>query len=161
VGPNVTLTKELQMAESEAERRWSVKVLRHLGNNTFRVTWASGKESTEPLEFLDNIDNRVLERVKDITPYPVIVSCAFVKKVSHDSFKVWTGKRMTISDLRAYQFPLFESKIGNINHFHKAPLVGRSPTEHLERTPPSAASLESVSGGCFQESELAECFYIK
>jgi hypothetical protein len=139
------------MAETE-ENRWSLKVLRYLGDNKFRVTWGSGEATTEPSEMLENVAQEILERARRLAPFPVIVSCSFIKKCGENSFTAWLSPRETISNLQANQFPLCEGELAKINHSKKSPLVGRTPTEHLERMPPSAASFESVSGGCFQHS---------
>jgi hypothetical protein len=136
----------------EEEQKWSVKVIRHLSDDLFKITWASGEETIESLEFLDTIDHRAIERAKEIAPYPVVLSCRFVKKDSPNSFKAWISQERTISKLLPTQFPLFEGELSRISHYNKTALVGKTFTENLEGAPLSDVSFNPVSGGCFQKS---------
>jgi hypothetical protein len=139
------------MAET-SEQRWSVRAIQYIRPEAYRITWATGEMSLEPLEMLDNIHEVFLTRAKEVSPYYVIISFLFVKRYPGDSFRVWITNRDTISYLRLSQFPQCAEELLKLDFGKKTTFCGSSSAETPGYGQISSSIDGQVGGGCVQRS---------
>jgi hypothetical protein len=136
----------------EEEKVWSVKLIQHIKEETFKITWGGGSTTLEPLNNLIGINKMFIERARKYTPYPVVATFSHIKRTKEDEFTVWIGPRLVINGLRKSQIPSCEIEISELPFFRKTTLIGNSLAEKPDKELTSAASDGRVSGGCFQTS---------